>query len=302
MDHLPNAPPPMSRRLPLLLLLIGVGLAMALLSAGLSQLELPAVRDRTPPVESPAIERAPRPPGADNVLTEKEPSPRLRPLLLSLPLLLVALYLYRAGFRPALKLALLVLLLLLAILLLNLNPPRLPTAPSGAMDPAAEPAAEPAGGSSAVPARWLVPLLSLGLTVALAAGLVGAARLVQRRLKRLPEGPLERLGHEAQGALGALSAGADLRDAVLRCYLAMARVLDASRGLQRRQGMTPREFAQQLTHAGLPAAHVQELTGLFEAVRYGARVSDDEERSRAVSCLQAIVQVCNAPRNSERNA
>jgi hypothetical protein len=216
--------------------------------------------------------------------------------------LLVAIYLYRADARPAVKLALLVLLLLLAILLLNLNPSRLPSTPSGSIDSAADSAAQPGEGSSAVPSRWLVLLLSFGLAVTLAAGLVGMARLVRRRLGRPAQGPLEQLGQEAQGALGALSAGGDLRDVVLRCYLAMARVLNASRGLQRRQGLTPREFAHQLAQAGLPAAHVQELTGLFEAVRYGTRVPDDDERSRAVSCLQAIVRACNAPRDGERNA
>jgi hypothetical protein len=53
--------------------------------------------------------------------------------------------------------------------------------------------------------------------------------------------------------------------------------------------MTPREFVRSLTAMGLPELAVQRLTRLFEDVRYGARVTGDQEEGEAIASLTAIV-------------
>ncbi len=56
--------------------------------------------------------------------------------------------------------------------------------------------------------------------------------------------------------------------------------------------MTAREFEAELARAGLPGDSVRELTGIFEAVRYGAKDLGPAEERRAVACLDAIAGAC----------
>jgi hypothetical protein len=138
----------------------------------------------------------------------------------------------------------------------------------------------------AAPPQWLV------LTISLLVGLVVVAAiwLVARLSRRAePENTLAQLAHEAQSALASLEAGAGLRNAVLRCYAEMARVLSGQRGVQTDKTMTPREFETRLAAAGLRDEHIRRLTRLFEAVRYGQREPGEREEREAVECLSAIV-------------
>jgi hypothetical protein len=139
--------------------------------------------------------------------------------------------------------------------------------------------------------QWAVLLTTIGLAVFTAAALVGAAWFLWRR-SRPPASPLEELAREAQEALDALEDGAEVKDTVMRCYFEMSRVLSEQRGLRRAKAMTPREFERQLKETGLPDRHVEQLTRLFERVRYGARVPEEEEEHQAIACLTAIVQAC----------
>jgi hypothetical protein len=136
---------------------------------------------------------------------------------------------------------------------------------------------------------WLVTVSTVGLAAATAAALVGAIWYVWRRSQK-PATPLQQLAQEAQVALDALGAGASVHDTVMRCYFEMSRTLSQQRGLRRAEAMTPREFEEELKTAGLPAPHIEQLTRLFEAVRYGARVADQAEERQAVACLTAIVE------------
>jgi hypothetical protein len=140
---------------------------------------------------------------------------------------------------------------------------------------------------------WVVPLATVGLAVLAAAALVGVAWVIWRR-SHPPAGPLERLAREAQDAIDALQAGADVKDTVMRCYFEMGRVLSEQRGVRRAETMTPREFEDRLRGVGLPEAHIEQLTRLFEGVRYGARVPDKEEERQAVDCLTAVVEACRS--------
>jgi hypothetical protein len=138
---------------------------------------------------------------------------------------------------------------------------------------------------------WAVPLATVGLAVLAAAAMVGVAWYVWRR-SRPPAGSLEQLAREAQDAIDALQAGADVKDTVMRCYFEMSRVLSEQRGVRRAETMTPREFENRLRGVGLPEASIEQLTRLFEGVRYGARVPDEEEERQAIACLTAVVEAC----------
>jgi hypothetical protein len=106
--------------------------------------------------------------------------------------------------------------------------------------------------------------------------------------------PLTGLAQQAKAAVQALQAGQSFHEVVLRCYADMERVLATTQDIRRKQAMTPREFEGQLIQLGLPAAPVQELTRLFETVRYGRYTPQEAERKRAMDSLLVIVNACEA--------
>jgi hypothetical protein len=69
-------------------------------------------------------------------------------------------------------------------------------------------------------------------------------------------------------------------------------VVRSRRGVTRQRHVTPREFERHLEILGLPGAPVRRLTRLFEAVRYGTAISDDEASATAIAALSAIVDAC----------
>ncbi len=157
--------------------------------------------------------------------------------------------------------------------------------------PFADNAAVPGVEFSASVPPWAVPLATIGLALLLALGLVAIAWYIWRRSRR-PASPLEQLAQEARQALVALEGGADVNDTVMRCYFEMSQILSQQRGISRSETMTPREFEIELKGAGLPDADVEQLTRLFESVRYGARVPDEQQERQAVACLTAIAGAC----------
>ena len=156
--------------------------------------------------------------------------------------------------------------------------------------------ATPEGGLPALPVfvanppQWAVILVSLFL----ASLVFGGLWLLWRRAPR-QEDPLTMLAEEAQEALEELRAGGDLKDTVMRCYVEMSGILSSQRGLVRDTSMTPREFEQRLAAAGLRDEHIRQLTLLFERVRYGAKHPGEREEHEAMACLTAIVQAYGQP-------
>jgi hypothetical protein len=144
------------------------------------------------------------------------------------------------------------------------------------------------------PPQWLTVVATLILSVLLGGLLVGVIWYVWHLVHRSSPAPLEQLAQPAINALESLQAGGDLRNIVMRCYFEMVRVLDTQRGIQRQMDMTPREFERCLEEVGLSGEPVWQLTRLFEAVRYGAKDVGEDEESRAIACLTAIVEVCRS--------
>lgn len=108
---------------------------------------------------------------------------------------------------------------------------------------------------------------------------------------RPPPAPLQEIAHHAQAAIDDLRAGSDLKNTVIRCYYEMSRALSRRQGIQRRRDMTPREFEMRLADAGLPITHVHRLTRLFEAARYSPRSTGEREEREALECLTAIADI-----------
>ncbi len=135
----------------------------------------------------------------------------------------------------------------------------------------------------------LTTALSLGLAVVLTIVIVTALYILWRHRRLAEDDTLTDLAREAQDALDDIQAGGNLKNAVIRCYAEMTRLISEKRDIQRGITMTSHEFEEHLIKAGLPKAPVQELTHLFEEARYGDRDPGPGEEQRAVACLSAIV-------------
>jgi len=102
------------------------------------------------------------------------------------------------------------------------------------------------------------------------------------------------IGRIARASLDDLGAGRPWGDVVIEAYVRMSDALNVQRGLRRGISTTPREFADRLQHAGLPAEAVARLTRLFESVRYGGQKSSESDVREAMACLETIMQACGA--------
>lgn len=282
------------RRKSLALLLAGVAIvAMILLSAGISQLELLSGRPFSLGRGSQfGIRLGEATPGGDFIVTAILALSAMLQLLL--PFAIIYLLVSPKARKQFLR-SLSSLLWLLALYLLlrsrvgvfgeqEIMPP--PDAvPAGEVVPEVE--------FVAAPSQWFVFVMNLAVALLLAAVVVGGLWFLLHR-RRQPTSSLEQIAWKAQDALQALRAGGDLRNTVLRCYFEMSRVLSEQRGITRAKAMTPREFERYLEEAGLPGEHVRGLTRIFEGVRYGAKVPGEDDESHAIACLTRIVEACGS--------
>ena len=288
-----------------LLLALGIALvAMLLLSAGVSELELlPGESAPGTEVESESLEGIP--PEIDEVL-----STAFRVfaaiIVVGLPVVIISSLLTPEARKNLLKG--MVPLILLGLLVYgafrassNLEEALQPTPTAVAGTPEPTPASEAvtgvvleeAGGIDTAAPEWLIWAAIVTLALFLALVLVGAVRLVLRYRVRQPS-PLAELAEQAEDAAEAIRAGADLHDTVLLCYYRMSQTLEERRGIWRERGMTPREFETYLARSGIPVEHVRRLTRLFEKVRYGAKMIEAEDERQALSSLGAIVEYCRS--------
>jgi hypothetical protein len=198
--------------------------------------------------------------------------------------------------RQMLSLALGSFAILMALRYNLIDLPFLKTKPPDATNPAAS-----AGGSGTpLPtfsppqmAPWWVFLISFIVLAVFLWLLWAAYRWWLRPARRFSE--LDAIRNIAESSLGEIAAGHNWSDVIIQSYARMSEAVQASRGLQRARASTPREFAERLEQAGLPAQAVQRLTRLFESARYGAAGSSQKDINEAVACLNSILQACGQP-------
>jgi hypothetical protein len=208
-------------------------------------------------------------------------------------LVLVTPELRKRVLRAALRLALL--FLLVSLLTRNQSEVELSPEGVGAVPEAPEPAqVEPLDVEEFSAERispWVVWAISLGIG-ATAAAVAVAAVTWYRRVRAEKVTPLEEIARRAEATVAGIRLGEDLKDAVLRCYAEMSRVVQEERGISRDRAVTAREFTEYLVKAKLPQEPVDRLTTLFERVRYGTRAATSDEEQEAIASLRAIAEAC----------
>jgi len=90
-------------------------------------------------------------------------------------------------------------------------------------------------------------------------------------------------------ALNSISEGSQITDIIISCYNDMVVCLQEERGITRSDSMTAGEFKFKMMNIGLPKDEVEELTSLFERVRYGREPLSEDDEKEAVMCLKSVV-------------
>lgn len=150
---------------------------------------------------------------------------------------------------------------------------------------------EPLPPPPAPPSDQLVLIASVAIVVF---GVALAVFLARRWLFPPRPTALVQIAAEADRARDALAAGGALEDVVVRSYRQMIKIVAEARELRRSPSATPREFEDTLAGAGLPYGPLDDLTKLFEQVRYGGLSAGPKERQAAIDSLTAIAAACRA--------
>ncbi|SDR08064.1 DUF4129 domain-containing protein [Natronobacterium texcoconense] len=95
------------------------------------------------------------------------------------------------------------------------------------------------------------------------------------------------VGSAAGRAADRIEGGTDVDNEIYRAWREMTRPLEVDRP----ESSTPREFADAAIEAGIDREHVEELTRLFEDVRYGHEETTPEMERRATTVLRKIESV-----------
>lgn len=142
------------------------------------------------------------------------------------------------------------------------------------------------------PQAWMLALIIVG--VAALVGLITFFSLKSLTRRGTADGDhLQKFADTAQATLNDLEAAQfEFDNVIIQCYAEMTLVLQAERGLRREQAMTTHEFGQELLAKGFPARPVQQLTNLFEQVRYGHQQLEEGARQSAMESLRNIVDFC----------
>jgi hypothetical protein len=135
------------------------------------------------------------------------------------------------------------------------------------------------------PPSALIWFVIIGFTLAIGL-LIIKVFTNQMQLSKL-EDPLVQ---QAKNAMKALQAGGDFRNVIVDCYLQMTNVLQEECGIERSHQMTAREFQDWLEFKGLPRIPMQNLTNLFEKVRYGKQHFDQSDEKIALDSLSEVIQ------------
>jgi hypothetical protein len=133
-----------------------------------------------------------------------------------------------------------------------------------------------------------VPLVVAGLALAAMVGLAVAQLVSDRRRRRPPRSPGERLVELLDDTLEDLEREPDPRRAVIAAWARMERGLAAA-GLPRRPAEAPFEYAGRVLESALAQpASVHRLTGLFERAKFSRHAIGDADRDEAIAALRAV--------------
>jgi hypothetical protein len=272
-----------------LLVLLGIAvLAIVLLSAGISNLELARsnLRAIAPQEDSQDIFRAP-----ENILNEPASAANIAVsflLLIALLISIVHFILSPEARRRVIQRFLRLFFVIFSVyviatrigsrLSLDVEPPEGGNQGSFVFVPIEEMA-------STIP-PWITYLLSFSLLAA--AGIAGW--VIWQRTQSSPPA-LDLLAGEARAALHELRSGADFKNTIIHCYYEMCAVISRESGIRRAEGMTAREFEEHLAHLGMPAGPVTQLTRLFEVARYSSDTPNSQDERDAWDCLDAIASI-----------
>lgn len=146
------------------------------------------------------------------------------------------------------------------------------------------------------PSDWVTTVTTVVIALSAALIISGILFAIWRRSRLQPVDVLAAVEQQAQDAIASIEAGGDLRGVIMRCYYQMVEAIKEYRGIQRSENMTPHEFLLVLEARGLPAKPIQDLTELFEQVRYGDITPARQEERTAIASLSAIVSACQKAR------
>ena len=134
----------------------------------------------------------------------------------------------------------------------------------------------------------VVPLVVAGVVLVAMAVIVAAHLRAERRRRRPPATPAERLVELLDDTLEDLEREPDPRRAVIAAWARMERGLAAA-GLPRRPSEAPFEYAGRVLEASLARpASVHRLTGLFERAKFSHHRIGQADRDEAIAALRAV--------------
>jgi hypothetical protein len=142
------------------------------------------------------------------------------------------------------------------------------------------------------PQPWMFPMIAVVAAVVLALVTFGVLLLFSKR-SRVDQPRYLNIANNAQKALDEIKEDRfEFSDVIIRCYAEMSQTLATEKDIQRSTAMTTHEFEQDLLSRGFPARPVQQLTKLFEQVRYGHQQTSNNEKHVAMQALTDIIVFC----------
>jgi hypothetical protein len=142
------------------------------------------------------------------------------------------------------------------------------------------------------PQPWMFPLIAVIAAVALALVTFGVLLLLSKRFRGGQPRYLN-IANNAQNALDEIKEDRfEFSDVIIRCYAEMSQTLADEKDILRSKAMTTHEFEQELLSKGFPARPVQQLTRLFEQVRYGHQQTSNNQKQVAMQALGDIIAFC----------
>jgi hypothetical protein len=134
----------------------------------------------------------------------------------------------------------------------------------------------------------VVPLAVAGVALAAMVGIAVAQLVAERRRRRPPPTPAERLVELLDDTLEDLEREPDPRRAVIAAWARMERGLAAA-GLPRHPAEAPFEYATRVLQAALARpSSVHRLTGLFERAKFSHHPVGQADREEAIAALRTV--------------